>query len=107
MDEVKKWDLQQLPGYEAIEEEKETEATEEPEAIKKKIIYLISMTDLNKIAGYDLFPQNEDELVPFEKSKLDEIIEKGDFNNQNKYEIKIVDPNERMLKVVNKLPVLT
>ena len=25
MDEVKKWDLQQLPGYEATEEEKESE----------------------------------------------------------------------------------
>ena len=40
MDEVKKWDLQQLPGYEAIEEPEETE---EP------ILYKISNRDLNKL----------------------------------------------------------
>ena len=36
MDEVKKWDLQQLPGYEAIEEE-EDEEDEEDEDILEKI----------------------------------------------------------------------
>ena len=38
---------------------------------------------------------------------MDVSIENYDFLNQNKYEIKIVDPNTRLLKVVNKLPVLT
>ena len=45
MDEIKKWDLQQLPGYEAIEEEKESEATEEPEEFsdaEESILYKIS-----------------------------------------------------------------
>ena len=63
------------------------------------------MNDLNKIAGYDMWP-NEDEVIPIQKGELDEIIEKGDFD-QNKYEIKIVDPNTRLLKVMNKQPILT
>ena len=39
MDDVKKWDLKQLPGFEAIEEEKEPEESEETEKekIKKKV----------------------------------------------------------------------
>ena len=63
------------------------------------------MNDLNKIAGYDMWP-NEDEVIPIQKGELDEIIEKGDFD-QNKCEIKIVDPNTRLLKVMNKQPILT
>ena len=35
MDEVKKWDLQQLPGLEAIEEEKEEEDEEEEDILEK------------------------------------------------------------------------
>ena len=35
MDEVKKWDLQQLPDYEAIEEEKEEEDEEEEDILEK------------------------------------------------------------------------
>ena len=57
MDGVKKLDLQQLPGFEAIEEKKESE--EEPEEPNEdpedEAIYRISYEDLNKIAGYDRF----------------------------------------------------
>ena len=35
MDEVKKWDLQQLPGFEAIEEEKEEEDEKEEDILEK------------------------------------------------------------------------
>ena len=40
MDEVKKWDLQQLPGYEAIEydEEKEEESLKKIQDLEKKIL---------------------------------------------------------------------
>ena len=38
---------------------------------------------------------------------MDEYIENYDFYNQNKYEIKIVDPNERILKVVEKPIIIT
>ena len=33
---------------------------------------------------------------------MDELVERYDFLNQNKYEIKIVDPNTRLLKVVER-----
>ena len=33
---------------------------------------------------------------------MEDLIERYDFLKQNKYEIKIVDPNTRLLKVVEK-----
>ena len=41
MDEVKKWDLRQLPGYEAIEEPEETEAIQEYEENPQFLIHLM------------------------------------------------------------------
>ena len=64
------------------------------------------MSDLNKIADKYLY-SNINEVIPIEKKELDEIIFKSDFDNQNKYEIKIVDPNTRLLKVIDKQPILT
>ena len=107
MDEIKKWDSQQLPGYEAIEaiEEKEPEETEEvPEDVNTQ--YRISFKDLDKIIGHDKYP-NDDKMVNINKKSLDELINTYDFYNQNKYEIKIVDPNTRLLKVMNKQSILT
>ena len=47
MDEVKRWDLLQLPGYEAIEEpEKETS---KPVIKEDKTTYKLSNRDLHKI----------------------------------------------------------
>ena len=60
MDEVKKWDLDELASFEAIEhpekvsEEKETQASEEPEKAKIKISY----RNLNKLLGYNKYPDN-------------------------------------------------
>ena len=59
MDEVKKWDLQQLPGFEAIEEPEEKELGEkETEKPKKSpvppdesVIYEITHRVLNKLHG--------------------------------------------------------
>ena len=42
MDDVKKWDLQQLPGFEAVEEPEETEEESEEDILKK-------INDLEKI----------------------------------------------------------
>ena len=49
MDEIQKWDLQQLPGFEAIEEpeEKETEETEEDENPN----YFLSINDFRIVTG--------------------------------------------------------
>ena len=41
-------------------------------------------------------------MASIERNLLNEFIERYDFINQNKYEIKIVDPNTRLLKVVEK-----
>ena len=60
---------------------------------------------MNKIFGHDKYP-NDDKLVNINKKSLENFVKTYDFYNQNKYEIKIVDPNERILKVVNKQPIL-
>ena len=53
MEEVKKWDLEQLPGYEAIE--KPEEKKEEPEEIEEEYgeepSFLISYNDIYRIQG--------------------------------------------------------
>ena len=78
MDEIKKWDLQQLPGFEAIEEPEEIEEKEPEDPEDENTEYRISFKDLNKIIGYD------------KRKDLDIFIEKYDFLNQNKYEIEVV-----------------
>ena len=110
MDEVKKWDLQQLPGYEAIEEEKESEEEpEEPEEPEEdpedEAIYRISYEDLNKIAGYDRF--TKEGIGNIKKKDLVKFLERHGFQNQNKYEINIVDQNTRLLKVMEKPIIIT
>ena len=106
MDEVKKWDLQQLPGFEAIEEPEEIEEIEEPEGIEEdeNPEYFLSINDFRIINGDEpnyQDPQGE-KIIPIRKRNLDSIVTNGGFN-QNKYELKIVDPNERLLKVM-KIP---
>ena len=46
-------------------------------------------------------------MLNINKKSLDDLINTYDFYNQNKYEIKIVDPNTRLLKVMNKQSILT
>ena len=101
MDEVKKWDLQQLPGYEAIEEEKESEATEEPEEFsdaEKSIIYKISNRDLNKLLDDDIYP-DDDHPVHMNKIDFENIYRESP--NREKYLIKI-NKFTGETKVINK-----
>ena len=110
MDEIKKLDLQQLPGYEAIEEPEETEAIEEPEGIEEdeNPNYFLSINDLKIINGDD--PDYQDpygeKIVPIRRKTLDGILSNGNFN-QNKYVLNIVDENENLLKVEKKPTILT
>ena len=100
MDEIKKWDLQQLPGYEAIEE-KESEATEEPEEFsdgEKSIIYKISHRDLNKLLDNDIFP-DDDLPVHMNKKDFEKIYRESP--NREKYLININKFTEEV-KVINK-----
>ena len=59
MDEVKRSDLLQLPGFEAIEHP-EMKETSKPEIKGDEIVYKISNRDLNKIIGYKAFDEDED-----------------------------------------------
>ena len=83
MDEVKRWDLDQVAGYEAIEEPKK------PATEARKITYKISNKDLNKLAGFRLYDENEDaffneeELVDLKKRYKDEFEEELDLINDN------------------------
>ena len=105
MDEVKKWDLQQLPGYEAIEESEESKAIEEPEGIEdeENPEYKLTINDFNIINGIEpnySDPEGE-KLINITKKSLDSILSQGSFN-QNKYLLKNIDPNKRLLKVMKK-----
>ena len=81
MEEVKRWDLSQLPGFEAIEEP-EKEPEKEPEEAKIKISY----RNLNKLSGYDKYPDN-DNLINMYKRDYEKILEKSPFAKE--YEIGI------------------
>ena len=104
MDEVKRYDLLQLPTYEAIEDPEEKEI-EEPEGIEdeENPVYKISINDFNIINGTEpnyLDPEGE-KLITITKENLNAILEKGSLN-ENKYEIKVIDPIDGLLKVKRK-----
>ena len=89
MDEIKKWGLQQLPGYEAIEEEpKEPEDfydTKEVQKDEESIVYKISNKDFN---NDDIYP-DDDHPVHMNKTDFEKILMESDYRNREKYEIKI------------------
>ena len=100
MDEVKKWDLQQLPGFEAIEEPEkdfgEEYSQEEPE-------YSISFNDMKLLLGGEEsdFTQEGEKLSDISKKDLDDILSQINFN-KDKYTLNFIDPEKRILKVVKK-----
>ena len=62
MNEIKKWDLQQLPGYEAIEQPEEFFDAKEVQKDEYSSVLKISNKDLNIILGDDIYP-DDDRLV--------------------------------------------
>ena len=110
MDEVKRWDLEQLPGYEAIEkpkkEDEEDEETEEEEPDEDKeeyINYKISLNDYKFINGeeIDIKDPKGKELLTLSKSYLDSILEEGKYD-RDKYVLLVTNPEERILEVFEK-----
>ena len=92
MDEVKKWDLQQLPGYEAMEEDRET-TTEEG----KSKIATFTDEDLDKGLGYKAASDYLDSLNLKLPSELKEInIEDFEKNYLEKAEKHL---NDKKLKL--------
>ena len=95
MDEVKKWDLQQLPGYEAIEEPE----MEEPE------FYWITKNDFELLQGGDEsdFRKDGEELIEISKELFyDKLSE--DKLNQDKYRFKknTKNPNYTIIEIVER-----
>ena len=76
MDEVKKWDLQQLPGYEATFDAIEEPQKETSKAVIKRdeIIDNISNRDLNKISSFNVFDENDDAF--FQKRRIRRFLKK-------------------------------
>ena len=73
MDEVKKWDLQQLPGYKAIEEheEKKEEPEEIEEEYEEELSFLISYNDIYRIKVLEKKINQDDEgLVRIKKKRF-------------------------------------
>ena len=99
MDEVKKSDILQLPGYDAIEHP-EMKETEEPEL-------WISRNDLKLLLGGDKkdFTPEDENLEKITKEEYFEILSQNKLDNV-KYGIKadINDPTKPILKVVEKVP---
>ena len=96
MDEVKKWDLEQLPGFEAIEE---------PEEESEPVFYWITKNDLKLIEGEDESKLTKDgeELIEIEENLLYEILSK-DKLNQDKYKFKknTSNPGYRIFEIVER-----
>ena len=99
MDEVKKSDILQLPGYEAIDHP-EMKKTEEPG-------YWISRNDLKLPFGGDKkdFTPEDENSEKITKEQYFEILSQNKLDN-NKYGIKanLEDPIKPILKVVEKVP---
>ena len=99
MDEVKKSDILQLPGYDAIEHP-EMKETEEPGL-------WISRNDLKLLLGGDKkdFTPEDENLEKITKEEYFEILSQNKLDNV-KYGIKadINDPTKPILKVVEKVP---
>ena len=56
MDGVKKWDLEQLPGFEAIEEPEE----KKEEKLRDTDFYNITDRNLNKLIGEKIYPDDDE-----------------------------------------------
>ena len=65
MDEVKKWDLDQLPGYEAIEESGKEELEKKPyeSKLRDTDFYNITHRNLNKLIGEKIYPDDDEKEI--------------------------------------------
>ena len=95
MEEVRRFDFDQLPGIEAIEEVEDED--EEPSK------YLISRNDFKLLYGEveSDFTLEDENLKSISKELLDKVKSKNRLN-EDKYELKLVDPENRIYKVVKK-----
>ena len=120
MDEVKRWDLNQLPGFEAIEypeEPEEIEESEEPEEIEeseeaKKSLFSINSSELykitnrvlNKLIGEEIYPDdNEEEVMPFKVIR--NIYDKSPID-RSRYKV-MINKEKKEVSLDDKKPITT
>ena len=94
MEEIRRWDLKQLPGI----EEPEKDFGEEYD--QKQPEYSISINDLKLLLSGEErnFTSEDEKLTSISKEDLDEILSQNKLN-KDKYELKIIDPEKGILKV--------
>ena len=98
MDEVKKWDIDQLPDFEAIEHP-EMEKKKEPEREDEEILFRITGNDMYRLRGIkSKIKATEEIMYKIDQSLLKELLE--DYN-KDKYEIDI-NPNTKIIKVIER-----
>ena len=98
MDEVKKWDIEQLPDFEAIEHP-EMEKKKEPEREDDETFFRITGNDIYRLKGQESrIKESEEKIYKIEERFLEELLE--DYN-KDKYEIDI-KPNTKIVKVIEK-----
>ena len=97
MDEVKKWDLQQLPGFEAIEE---PELSEEKEPLSEGN-YSMANDDLFYLTGLEEY--NKSGMSKITLKELKDLEDKYAFLIKDDYEIDYFgDPKYKPLHVIRK-----
>ena len=97
MDEVKKWDLSQLPGFEAIEE---PELSEEKEPLSEEK-YLMSNDDLFYLTGLEEY--NKRGMSKITLKELKDLEDKYAFLIKDDYKIvHFGDPKYKVLQVNKK-----
>ena len=107
MDEVKKWDLEQLPGYEAIEEPegKNEEPEEKPYEFKLRDtdFYNITHRNLNKLIGEKIYPDDDEKEIMTVKD-ISKIHRKNPVNrlrfNRSKNEVFLDDDDKPKITTV-------
>ena len=96
MDEDKRWDLQQLPGFEAIEEPEEPEDDKPIFIITSNDPYKITHRNLNKIIGKEIYPDdNEEETMPYRDIGT---IYKNSSIDKSRYKL-MYDPDTKKMKL--------
>ena len=99
MDEVKKWDLQQLPGYEA-NEEPEIEEEEEPEIEEEEKPKIIRTT-------FDEYTKEIKDEISFMNKLAQKAEEEGDIILKDSYLKKINRLEEKYQKLLKEREELT
>ena len=97
IDEVKKWDVQQLPGFEATEEpEEEPEEEYGEEYSQEEPEYRISINDSLLLQGYkeDKLTKEGEKLMNISKEELDQFFQKADSIKINTHSYILIEKIE-------------